>query len=160
GRAHLCFGAVAGAEGGRTRRTGLRQGDRRPSDRRARRCCGDRPECLPVLCGREPWNMPCRRSGPCRDSGGSRSVRGPAGDLRAACRPSGMTDRPDRASRDGAAGVAIATILLATDLTARCEPATERAVELARLWNADLHVLTVLSPTLLMDDDEDSDKAL
>lgn len=40
----------------------------------------------------------------------------------------------------------IKTILLATDLSARCLQATERAVSLAQKWDADLHVLTVLDP--------------
>jgi len=51
-------------------------------------------------------------------------------------------------------------ILLATDLTSRCDAAAERAQELAKKWNAKLHVLTVLSPTLLMDDDDEADRAL
>lgn len=51
-------------------------------------------------------------------------------------------------------------LLLATDLTPRCDAAKERAQELANKWNAKLHVLTVLSPTLLMDDDDESDRAL
>ena len=41
----------------------------------------------------------------------------------------------------------IHTILLATDLSARCQHATERAVSLAQQWGARLHVLSVLEPS-------------
>lgn len=71
-----------------------------------------------------------------------------------------MTERSEQNSRPAASVSVVGTILLATDLAPRCDQATERAVELARLWNADLHVLTVLSPTLLMDDDDESDQVL
>ena len=71
-----------------------------------------------------------------------------------------MTEPSELGSRAAAAGGAVGTILLATDLTPRCDHATERAVELARLWAADLHVLTVLSPTPLMYDDGESEEAL
>ncbi len=54
----------------------------------------------------------------------------------------------------------IQTILLATDLTERCEPAARRAAALALQWGARLHVLSVLSPTLLMDDDDEEDRIL
>lgn len=46
----------------------------------------------------------------------------------------------------------IQTILLATDLSARCDHATERAISLAQQWNARLHVLTVLDPVVELDD--------
>lgn len=42
----------------------------------------------------------------------------------------------------------IQTILLATDLSARCDRATERAISLAQHWNARLHVLTVIDPVV------------
>ncbi len=71
-----------------------------------------------------------------------------------------MTERSEQSSRAAASLGVVGTILLATDLTPRCDPAAERAVELARLWNAELHVLTVPSPTLLMDDDDESDQIL
>jgi len=64
------------------------------------------------------------------------------------------------ASGAGASDGKVGTILLATDLTPRCDQATERAVDLARLWGAGLHVLTVLSPTLLMNDDDETARAL
>lgn len=39
----------------------------------------------------------------------------------------------------------VSTILLATDLSARCDRAAERAAALAQQWNAALHVLTVVA---------------
>lgn len=53
------------------------------------------------------------------------------------------------------------TILLATDLSARCDRAHARAVQLARQWNADLIVLHVLEgeASKLRDVDEDTVKA-
>lgn len=54
----------------------------------------------------------------------------------------------------------IKAILLATDLSDRCDHAAERARKLALEWNAQLHVVSVLSPTLLMDDDDESDRVL
>ena len=39
------------------------------------------------------------------------------------------------------------TLLLATDLRARCDRATDRARQLARQWHARLHVVHVLQPT-------------
>ncbi len=56
--------------------------------------------------------------------------------------------------------VPIKAILLATDLSDRCDNAAERARRLALEWNAQLHVVSVLSPTLLMDDDDESDRVL
>lgn len=41
------------------------------------------------------------------------------------------------------------TLLLATDLSARCDRALDRAVQLARQWNARLVTLTVLDPGTL-----------
>lgn len=38
-------------------------------------------------------------------------------------------------------------ILLATDLSSRCDRALDKSVELARRWNAELHVLHVLEPS-------------
>ena len=43
-------------------------------------------------------------------------------------------------------GTTVRTLLLATDLSPRCDRAVERAVALARLWDARLEVLTVLDP--------------
>lgn len=49
-------------------------------------------------------------------------------------------------------GAAVSTILLATDLSARCDRAAERTVALAEEWGAKLHVLTVLDPAGSVED--------
>lgn len=52
------------------------------------------------------------------------------------------------------------TILLATDLTPRCDRAAERAVRLAEEWNAQLHVVTVLDAKEGIGDEDTSDDRL
>lgn len=54
----------------------------------------------------------------------------------------------------------IHTLLLATDLTSRCDRAAKRAANLAEEWNAQLHVLTVLGPTEPVDDENVSEDVL
>lgn len=51
----------------------------------------------------------------------------------------------------------INTLLLATDLSPRCDRAAERAIALARRWNARLHVLTVLDPPEPLDEARSGD---
>jgi nucleotide-binding universal stress UspA family protein len=59
-----------------------------------------------------------------------------------------MTEKPTR------------SLLLATDLTPRCDRAAERAASLAEEWNAQLHVMTVLEGTEATHDQDVSEDGL
>ena len=53
-----------------------------------------------------------------------------------------------------------AKIILATDLSPRCDRATERAIALAKQWGADLHLVTVHEPGLPRDHDKKDNAAI
>jgi nucleotide-binding universal stress UspA family protein len=53
----------------------------------------------------------------------------------------------------------VARIVLATDLTPRCDRAAQRATALARQWGASLHLITVLERSSPLDEDAKSQNA-